>query len=197
MLLIIELLFLVAGLWMIVSGKIPARLFRFLFGKGEYELSSNKSRLFGLFLSSPIPMSFIVYALFTVLIDSKGTGNATFFDYFYITVIIIVSIIIARKIRHPEEREIYNSQLVAATSEQKTSNYGLRLLIFLGIVILSFVTVTSCGSLVGFLIGYIEVGAPGTGNFWSDIFPFILVVSITGIGLFGIIKLVQILRKKS
>ena len=79
MLLIIELLFFVAGFWAIISGKIPAGLFKFLFGKGEYELPSNKARLFGLLLLSPLPASFFVSFLLTVLLGTKGTGYGVIF----------------------------------------------------------------------------------------------------------------------
>jgi len=197
MLLIIELLFLVAGLWAIISGKIPAGLFKFLFGKGEYELSSIKTRLFGLLLSSPLPASSFVSFLLTILLGVKGTGYAVIFEYIYILTIIILSIIIARKTRHPETQETDNSLLVTSLSKGKTSSHGLRLLIVFGIVILGCVTIASGGSILMVVISSITVGTRWTGNFWSDIFPFILMIAITGIGLFGIFKLVQILRKKS
>lgn len=197
MLLIIELLFLAAGLWAIISGKIPTGLLRFLFGKGEYELSSNKARLFGLLLLSPLPASFFVSILLTTLLDSKGTGYGVIFEYIYLFTVIIFSIFIARKTRHPEKQENDISQSVATPSEQKTSSYGVRLLIIFGIVILSCVTVTSGGSLLMTIISSITVGTRWTGNFLEDIFPFILMVAVTGIGLFSIFKLVQVLRKKT
>jgi hypothetical protein len=197
MLLIIELLFLVAGLWAIISGKIPTGLFKFLFGKGEYELPSNKTRLFGLLLSSPLPASFLVSFILTIIFGTKGTGYAVVFEYIYILTVIILSTIIARKTRHPGKREIDNSQLVPSTSDQKTSSYGVRLLIIFGIVILGCVTITSGGSLLMVIISSMTVGTRWTGNFWEDIFPFILMIAIAGIGLFGIFKLAQVLRKKT
>lgn len=197
MLLIIELLFFVAGLWAIISGKIPAGLFKFLFGKGEYELPSNKARLFGLLLLSPLPASFFVSFFLTVLLGTKGTGYGVAFEYIYLFAVITVSITIARKTRHLEKQENDNFQSVATPSEQKTSSYGVRLLIIFGIVILSCVTVTSGGSLLMVIISSVTVGTRWTGSFWEDIFPFILMIAITGIGLFGIFKLVQVLRKKT
>lgn len=197
MLLIIELLFFVAGLWAIISGKIPPSLFKFLFGKGEYELPSNKARLFGLLLLSPLPASFLVSFLLTVLLGPQGVGYAVIFEYVYIFVVIISSIIIARKTRHPEKKENDSLQSVSIPSEQKTSSYGVRLLIIFGIVILSCVTITGGGALLMVIISSITVGTRWTGNFWEDIFPFILMVAITGIGLFGTFKLTQILRKKT
>ncbi len=67
-----------------------------------------------------------------------------------------------------------------------------------GIVILGCITITSVGTLLMVVLSSITVGTPRwTGNFWEDIFPFILLAAITGIGLFGFIKLVQFLRKKT
>ena len=197
MLLMIELLFLAAGLLAIISGKIPTGLLRFLFGKGEYELTSNKARLFGLLLLSPLPTSFFVSILLTALLGPNGTEYGVIFEYIYLFTVIIFSIFIARKTRHPEKQENDNPLSVATPSEQKTSSYGVRLLIIFGIVILSCVTVTSGGSLLMTIISSISVGTRWTGNFWEDIFPFILMVAVTGIGLFGIVKLVQVLRKKT
>jgi len=66
-----------------------------------------------------------------------------------------------------------------------------------GIVILGCITITSVGTLLMLALSSITVGTRWTGNFWEDIFPFILLAAITGIGLFGFIKLVQFIRKKA
>ncbi len=79
--------------------------------------------------------------------------------------------------------------------QHKISGYGSRLLIMLGVVILGFITFVSAFSLIGVVISSITVGARWTGNFWSDIFPFILSLAITAVGSFGVFKLVQVLRK--
>lgn len=104
---------------------------------------------------------------------------------------------VVKRTSRPEKQEIESPQLITSASEQKTSSYGLRLLIIFGIVILGCVTITSGGSLLMVVISSLTVGTRWTGNFWEDIFPFILMIAITGIGLFGIFKLVQVLRKKA
>jgi hypothetical protein len=195
MLLIIELLFLVAGLWTAISGKIPVGLFRFLFGKGEYDIPSTQTRLLGIFLLSPLPASFIISLFLTSLLGRKGTGYATLFELIYVFIVIITSIIVARKARHPRAQQIDDSLQVASASEQKTGRYGLRLLLIFAIVVLGCMISGSFLTLVMIIISSITVGTRWTGNFWSDIFPFILIIAIIGIGLFGIIKLVRILRK--
>jgi hypothetical protein len=195
MLLIIELLFLATGLWAIYSGKIPVVLFNFLFGKGTYELSPNKTRLFGLFLASPLPASFFVSYILTSIVGAKATGIAIIFEIIYILVIITTSIIVAKKARHSGSIIVDNSPAASPPLARKTSNYGLRLLIIFGIVILGCITAVSAFSLLMVVISSITVGTRWTGDFWSDIFPFILTFAVIGIGSFGIIKLVQILRR--
>ena len=178
-----------------ISGKIPAGLFRFLFGKGEYELTPNKTRLFGLFLASPLPAAFFVSFLLTALLGAKGTGYAAIFEIIYILIAIIASIIVARKTTHRATQNIENPQTVSSSSEQKTSRYGLRLLTIFGIGILGCVTTTAGIALIMVIVSSVTVGTRWTGNFWSDIFPFIIMMAVIGSGLFGILKLVQVLRK--
>jgi predicted permease len=104
-LLIIEVLLLVDGLWAIIFGKLPAGLFNFLFGLGEYKFPPNQTRLFGLLLSSPIPVSYLVSLLLTGLFGAKGIGYATIFTIIYILIIITASIIIVRKAKDPKTKK--------------------------------------------------------------------------------------------
>lgn len=195
--LIIELLFLAAGLWVIITGKLPAGLFKFLFGKGRYELSSDKARLFGLLLISPLPVAFFVSVLLSSLLGSRGTGYAIVFEYIYIASITILSIVIARNARLSDLNVIDGAQSITPISEHKVSSYSSRLLIIVGIVVLGCITITSFGSLMMVVISSLRVGVRMTGNFWEDYFPFILMIVIIGIGLYGMVKLVQLLRKKA
>ena len=195
MLLIIELLFIVAGLWAIITGKLPVGLFNFLFGKGEYELPSNQARIFGLFLASPIPVTFIVSFFLVVLMGEGVVGFTVGFEIIYILTVIITSIIVARKARHPRTKSTDISPLDESSFEQKTNSYNSRLLIMSGIAILGFITACSFFSLIGTVISGVTYGVRVTGDFREDIFPFILMVSIIGFGSFGIFKLFQKLRK--
>jgi len=196
MLLFIEVIFLVAGVWAVISGKLPSGLFRFLFGKGEYELTPNKTRLFALLLISPLPVSYLVSFLLTAIMGEKATGYAFLFEIFYILVVTISSIFIARKMRRPEAMRVDNPPAVSTSSEQKTSNYVRKQLIIIGIVFLGFMTVVSAFTLIMVAISSISVGTRWTGNFWQDSFPFLLTVALMGLGIFGIIKLVKILRSQ-
>lgn len=197
MLLFIELIFLVAGVWAVISGKLPSGLFRFLFGKGEYELPPNKTRLFALLLISPLPVSYLVSSLLTAIMGEKATGYAFLFEIIYILVVTISSIFIARKMRRPEAMRVDNPPVVSTSSEQKTSNYVRKQLIVIGIVFLGFMTVVSGFALIIVAISSITVGTRWTGDFWQDVFPLLLTIVIMGSGIFGVIKLGKLLRRQT
>jgi predicted permease len=96
-LLIVDVLFLIDGLWAVIFGKLPTGLFNFLFGLGEYKFPQDKTRLFGLLLSSPLPTYFLASLILTNLLGEKGAEYAIIFGVIYILIIITASIIIVRK----------------------------------------------------------------------------------------------------
>jgi hypothetical protein len=104
-LLIIELLFLLDGIWAIIFGKIPTGLFNFLFGLGEYKFPPTQTRLFGLLLASPLPVSYGISLLFTNLFGANGAVYATIFEFIYILVIMVTSIIIVRRAKEPKAKK--------------------------------------------------------------------------------------------
>ena len=99
---LIEILFLIAGVWLIFSGKVPQKFFKVLFGEGQYVLTPTKARLFGLVLASPFPVVIAVTIFLGVLFGENGFGFSIFFEIGYVIIIAITAIIVARKIRHPE-----------------------------------------------------------------------------------------------
>lgn len=101
MLFIIEILFLILGVWLIISGEIPSKFFRILFGKGNYVLTPRQTRLFGLFLASPIPLTFgLSFVMFTIS-GQNQVGTAATFELIYVLVVIVVALVVARKIKQP------------------------------------------------------------------------------------------------
>ena len=104
-LLIVEALLLVDGVWAIIFGKLPVGLFNFLFGLGEYKFSPTKTRMFGVLLSSPIPVSYLVSLLLTKLYGAQGTVYATIFEGIYILAIMAASVIIVRNAKDRETKE--------------------------------------------------------------------------------------------
>ncbi len=98
-LLILEFIFLVAGLWLLVTGKIPSKYFGFLFGKGEYRLSPGYTRLFGLMLAIPLPFAFGIYSLLGTIMAGKYLAYAEYLEIGVDMLVFIVAILLARKIR--------------------------------------------------------------------------------------------------
>jgi ABC-type transport system involved in multi-copper enzyme maturation permease subunit len=98
---IIEILFLVSGIWLLISGKIPSKLFQIMFGKGEYSLSPLYTRLFGLLFLLPLFVSFMAGVILGMTgsenSTSIGIGIETGFDI----LVAIIATVIARKIRKP------------------------------------------------------------------------------------------------
>jgi hypothetical protein len=99
---IVEILFFVAGIWLIFSGKVPEKLFKVLFGKGQYVMTSTKARLFGLVLASPFPVVFTVSLFLGIVSGEDNFGYSIFFETVYVIVIAVIAIVVARKIRQPE-----------------------------------------------------------------------------------------------
>ena len=98
-LLIIEILFFIAGVWLIITGKIPGGLFQIMFGKGDYRLSPLHARLFGLLLASPLPVIFVVGFIYTLFFGQSNMGFLTIFEIVYDFIVAIAAIIIARRSR--------------------------------------------------------------------------------------------------
>jgi hypothetical protein len=100
---IIEVLFLVAGFWLIVSGKIPDGLFKVMFGKGRYVLRPTKARLFGLLLASPLPVVLLATILISRFVGEDSLFYSILFETGYVIIIAIIAIIVARRIKLPEQ----------------------------------------------------------------------------------------------
>jgi len=99
---IVEILFFIAGVWLIFSGKVPKKLFKVLFGKGQYVITSTKARLFGLVLASPFPVVFAVTFFLSAVLGEDSLGYPVIFETIYVIVVAIIAIIVARKIKQPE-----------------------------------------------------------------------------------------------
>jgi len=102
--------------------------------------------------------------------------------------------------RRANQAESKNTDIVIpiiSSPEPDNNSSSSRSLLTLGAIFLGFITITSAGALLLLIFSAIFIGTRWTGNFWDDIFPFILSAAITGGGLFGVIKLIQINRKKA
>ncbi|MCP4417861.1 MAG: hypothetical protein GY805_14650 [Chloroflexi bacterium] len=99
-LLIVEILMLIAGIWALVSGKLPSGLFKVLFGKGEYMANPRQARLIGLLLTSPIPLTFLGGLLLGVLFGADAVQYSAILEIFILIVVCILAVIIARKVKN-------------------------------------------------------------------------------------------------
>jgi hypothetical protein len=182
MLFIIELIFLGAGLWMAISGKPPQRALRLLFGKGEYVMAPTSARLYGLLLATPLPAAFLAALLVGVLAPAQP-GLAIGFEIFYALVIVVIALIVARRTRRPETKP--NEEAVPASSPpaSRSRSDGSRLLII--------------STLVMLLGSYAAFGGSSTGDFVQDVLPWIVLVAVSGLGAFGIVSLIRLLRKSA
>lgn len=196
MLLVIEILFLIIGVWGLIAGKFPGGLFKVAFGKGEYNLPPSKARLFALLLISPLPLSFLVGFVLGMIFGQEGVTYAMIFEVVYDLAVITTAVIIARRVRQPNI--VMSSEMPPPltgfpntkilTPAKKTG------LIFL-IGILGFIVFTSLGAVIITLLSDYLYGVKSTGNFWSDIFPFILMFLIISGGIVGIIQIAKRLRR--
>ncbi len=194
MLFILELIFLVAGLWALISAKLPEGLFRLLFGKGVYKLPPNHVRLYGLLLASPFPISLTVTFFLAVIFGERSTGMALIFENIYFYSILISSLYIARKIRQPAEQQEVITNVNEAGDLPDTRSYRKRLLIITGLAVLSMFTLINFVTFIIMIFSAINNGAAITGKFSEDILPFIKLFGASGIGIFGIYKLIKLLR---
>lgn len=99
MLAIVEILFLVLGLWGLVAGRYPGWLMNLVFGKGEYVFPPGKVRLFGLLLISPVVVAFFAALVLTMFFGERGTAIALILEIVYDLVVITVAVILARRVR--------------------------------------------------------------------------------------------------
>jgi len=193
MLLVIEFMFFVAGMWALVSGKLPSGLLRLLFGQGEYSVPTNRARLYGVVLASPLPVGFFISFLFESILGSSVSGIVIAFEYFYLIAIMITAILLAGKIRRPSE--LYSAN---GTSEGLEAvhgrSYAAKLFIIFGLASLSCIIVVSIAALLFTIISSLMTGVALSDNLSQDLLVFILLFVIIGLGLFASFRLVKQLR---
>lgn len=97
MLLIVEILMLVAGIWAIVAGKLPP----FLFGGAKYRLEGWGVRLLGLILVLPLPTALVVGVLLGLLFGDQAIGYAALSESVIVLVCGVVAVIVSRFVRQP------------------------------------------------------------------------------------------------
>lgn len=226
---IFELLFFIAGIYILITGKLPQKEFGTLFGKGKYELSSGNARLWGLLLILPGPAVIFVLIVSLLLFGKEGLVAAILFEIVAVVFVGICSVIIARKVRRPLDvaapqrppaptyqpamysaiqsppqqssapayqpmGEPLSYSSVQSQPEKPKKSYGMRLLIMTTLVVTGCITGTFFTSTIGTLASSLIYGVRWTGDFMQDVFPIILSLGIIGLGIWGMIKLIKLLR---
>ena len=100
-LLILEVLMFISGLVALITGKLPASLFKLLFGKGEYQADSTSARLFGILLMSPLPLALLAGLVLGVLFGADATGYAAIAELVIVVGVAIIAAVMARRFRQP------------------------------------------------------------------------------------------------
>jgi hypothetical protein len=193
MLLVIEFLFFIAGMWALVSGQLPSGLLRFLFGRGEYPVPTNRARLYGAVMASPLPVGLIISFLFKPVLDSSVIGILIALEYIYLLAIMITAIFVASKIRRPLQPFTDDGTTTGLEAVHGRSN-AAKLLIIFGLASLSCIIIVSIGALVFTIISSLKTGVALSDNLSQDLLVFILLFLIIGIGLFASFRLVKQMR---
>lgn len=102
-LLIVELLFFVAGASMLWSGKIPQGIFALLFGqKYIYEMEPSQTRKLGAWLVWPFPVGLIAAFGGALLFGEAATVAVSFAEPLIVIVVALVALGIVRQHRRPK-----------------------------------------------------------------------------------------------
>ena len=96
MLLIVEILFFIMGIYAIITAKLPS----WFVGKG-YIAEGSQVRVLGVAMASPLPLAFCAGFAFA-LIDPDLVTAASAIEILAVLVVAIASVFVLRKIRKPE-----------------------------------------------------------------------------------------------
>ena len=100
---ILEIVFLIGGLWLVVSGKLPGRLFQSMFGSGNYVMPPKQVRLLGLLLVSPLPIVVMVTWFLHLVLSQAALEWAATFEVFYDVAIAVSAVVLVRRSRQPDQ----------------------------------------------------------------------------------------------
>jgi hypothetical protein len=139
MLLLVEIIMLIAGLWALAAGKLPS----LLFGGPQYVLEGRGVRWLGLILILPLPIALAGGTVLTLLWGQQGTFYAFGLELLMVCVAGITALVVARAIRQPR------------VSADATGEIGQE-----AVDIEALIAKKAQGSLTYVLLGGTGVGAP-------------------------------------
>jgi len=199
MLLVIEILMLIAGIWAIVAGKLPPSLF----GGAKWKFEGWGVRLLGLILVLPLPTAFVAGILLGLLSGDQAVGYAALLELVIVLVCGVAAVVVSRFVRQPaipsgadDDAATHDLTAIAATIAKKAQ--GSLIYALLGILGFSAILVCPLAFIRANqalrLIDKHQVGQQhrGTANaariiapviflFYAAIAVIILVVGISGL----------------
>ncbi len=87
-----DILMLIAGIWFMISGRMPS----WVIGGGKYRIEGNGVRIIGLLFTLPVALTFFA----TWILGISGF-SIFLLEAILLIVVVIVSVIVARRIRVP------------------------------------------------------------------------------------------------
>jgi hypothetical protein len=100
----IETLLFVAGLWLLLAGRTPNKVFQLLFVRGNYQLAPRRARLLGLLLVSPFPLAYAISSLLATFAPNVSPQISLVFEVIYVFIVVILAIRMAFKSRLPSQQ---------------------------------------------------------------------------------------------
>ena len=187
----IDILFFIAGVWGIIAGKFPVSIIKLLFGKGQYNLSATKVRLTGLLLALPLPSTFLLSIIISLLLGKDYSYVPAICEIGMIIVVSIAVIIIFRTSKEVQQVQAVAIPTLTQDMEKKEYSYGNRLLMMIGIVAMTMFILGSCIMFVLNISVLTGDMAEGRSDLLFYQLSAVVNILVMGLCVFGIVKLVK------
>ncbi len=97
MLLIVEIIMFLGGLWTAGTGKLPS----WLVGGGKFTVEGLKARLLGLWVALPLPAAFLAGILLGLLLGQDAATYAALTEVLIVVGVALVAVVAVRLVRQP------------------------------------------------------------------------------------------------
>ena len=164
------------------------------FAENNKEVKRSKAEVAVYRLAKAMLFFLLLVSFFMALLSPYMGGG--FFSYLFLlspllAIIVLVGVGFSSKNRSKTLKQAQENMANGILPpEKKIKNYGLRLLMMFGIVILGCAILGSVSMLISSVTDNVIWA-----NFWSKAFSTIFLLLTIGIESFGIFKLIQLLRK--
>jgi hypothetical protein len=111
---IIEIILFICGIIGLITGKLPS----FVFGK-KYRIEGSGARLISVLLVLPLPVSFCVGLVASLLMGDQVLGFITVFEIVVLVVCFVAAAMISRRVRQPADVSLQTSGI--SSGDHRTS----------------------------------------------------------------------------